>query len=375
MAELTQIEKINITFKTIFGIQGLSNTDDTKGLQWYEEQYGWRPFIVNDDIFMQQVPHAATPAEADANEAANPSIIQKQDIKMSLVVGTNGRGWIALQVHDDFDSPVLADWLMPQLFGHGYALRLFQDDGTGTAPGQEITTTEGAWIPSYKLGFIILGEDSSAAEMGWTAPLWVRVYRYVGLKGVGGASAGVTLDDAYSAGNTIDANAGPVVINSSNSYASLQLTPVTYTPTESVAPGQVINKEGTLFLYDGTRNKWLSLEKNEVSYQTRNGDAIYLSTGNHSTGLSGFTALRNGTIVGVTASGGTGNLSKGFSIRMNGDSTDLYTFSLNGVSPPVYTSSSLDIDFDAGDILQVYCSAAGSFIRSPRVSLIIAWRE
>ena len=222
MAELTQIEKIELAFKRVFGIQGLSNTEDTKGLKWYEELYGWKPFILNDEIWMETVPQAADPSTADTNVIANPTIIEKVDIKLSLVVGTNGRGWVAYQTYNT-PGTILADWLIPQLFGFGYAMRLFQDDGSGTAVGTEITTTEGAWIPSYKLGFIGLGEDSSASEMGWTAPLWARVYRYIGPNGISGETSQVSLNDAYDEGNVITADEGPVVINSSNDYAIYHL--------------------------------------------------------------------------------------------------------------------------------------------------------
>lgn len=374
MAELTEIEKIELAFKRVFGIQGLSNTRDTRGLKWYEELYGWRPFIVNDDIFMETVPQAPDPATADANVTANPTIIEKRDIKLSLVVGTNGRGWIAYQTYNNPSSPILADWLMPQLFGFGYALRLFQDDGTGTGPGQEITTTEGRWIPSYKLGFIVLGEDSSASEMGWTAPLWARVYRYIGNKGVGGSTAGVSLDDAYSEGNTINADEGPVIINPSNNYAGLQITPITYTPSVGVADGQIINNGGVIYNYDGSRSKWLSIDQPELSYETRIGDGNYLATGYHADKNTGFTALRDCTILGVTAVGGTGNLTKSFSIRKAGSTADIHTFVLNGANPSVHTDDTLDIDFNAGDVIQVFCSATGAPVKSPRVSLTIAWR-
>lgn len=374
MAELTQIEKIELAFKRVFGIQGLSNTDDTKGLKWYEEQYGWRPFLVNEDIFMETVPQAADPATADTNVSANPTIIEKVDIKLSLVVGTNGRGWVAYQTYNNPSSPILDDWLMPQLFGFGYALRLFQDDGTGTGLGPEITTTEGAWVPSYKLGFIVLGEGSSPSEMGWTSPLWARVYRYIGAKGVSGSTSGVSLDDAYNSGNTINADDGPVVINASNNYAGLQLTPVAYVPTTGVTAGQVINNGGVIYNYDGTRSKWLSVDQHEISFQTRIGDGNYLSTGNQGDINSGYTALRNGTILGVTAVGGSGNSTKSFSIRKAGSTADIVTFSLNGANPTIHTDDTLDLDFSSGDVLQVYCSADGAPIKSPRISLTIAWR-
>lgn len=372
MPQLTSAEKTNIAFKMVFGVQGLSNTDDTAGLSWYEEQYAWRPFLLNDDLYVESVPWTDTKAEADTAVSNNPGVIEKIDIKLTEVTGTNGRGWAAFQTYNDPDSGLLGDWLIPQIFGTGYALQLFQDDGTGTAPGTEITTTEGAWVPSYKLGFIILGTGHTVADEGWTGPLWVRVYRYIGAVGVsGGTLPGLTLDSVYNGGSVISVDSGPVTFNASNDYASMQITPIAYTPTTGVASGQIINRNGVVYSYDGTRSKWLSIDQPILSYQARLGDANYLSTGDHSDINSGFTAVRDGTIIGVSASGGSGNQTKAFAIRINGVLTDLSTFALTAGK---HNDDTLDLDFSAGDVIQIYTSADGPPVFSPRVNLIIAWR-
>ena len=374
MADFTEEEKINIVMKLVFGIQGLSNTSDSLGLAWYEEKYPYEFFIQNNDIFVESVPVANTVAEAD-NNASTVSFIEKRSIKLSPVGLTNGRAWAAFQTYGDSSSGLYSDWLQPQIFGKGYAMRLFQDDGTGTAPGTEITTTEGAWIPAYKLGFIVLAAGQTASDKGWTTPLWATVYRYIGPKGINGATAGVTLDDAYNASSSeskvINADDGAVEINASNNYASLQLTPISYTPSADLAAGQICINNGILYAYDGTRSKWLSVDQPVCSFQARNGAGNYLSTGTHADVKAGWSAVRDGTIVGISAAGGSGNQTKSFSIRKNGSATDIATFTL---SSGVYTSSNNDIDFSASDIIQVYCSADGAPIKSLRVNLIVAWR-
>lgn len=373
MADFTQVEKINIVMKLVFGIQGTSNTDDSLKLSWYEEQYPREVFIQNDEIFVETIPGAAALGDADTN-ATNYSFIEKREIKLTQVPLTNGRAWGAFSTYGNTSSSLYGDWFQPQIFGKGYAMRLFQDNGGG-AIGTEITTTEGAWIPAYKLGFIVLGDGHTASDKGWTTPLWARVYRYIGDKGIAGSTAHVDLDNAYnestSDDKSISVDDGALELNASNNYASLQITPIAYTPSANLAAGQVCIRGGILYAYNGTRTKWLSVDQPSISYQIRNGDANYLATGSFADIKSGYEALRDGTIVGITANGGNGNQTKSFAIRKNGAAADIATFSLVAGK---YSSSATDLDFSAGDVLQIYCSATGTAIKNPRVNLLIAWR-
>jgi hypothetical protein len=371
MAELTSAEKINLALKMVFGIQGLSNTDDAAGLKWYEEQNAWAPFVLNDEMYMETVPNADDGTEADTNVTNNPTLIEKVDIKLTLVTGTNGRAWAAYNTYGDDTSGLKGDWLLPQLFGNGYALRLFQDNGSGTAVGTEITTTEGAWVPSYKLGFIVLGSGHTSVDEGWTSPLWVRVYRYIGQKGVGGSSANVALNDAYDVGRSITADEGPVVIGASTNFAPLQLTPIAYTPSASLAAGQLCIRDGVVYGYDGTRSKWLSIYQIVTHFSSSKADGNYLLAGFTADLNSGFTCPRDATIIGVSASVGSGNQSKAFEIRKNGVATSLISFS---VSSGIYSSVANDVDLTSGDILQVYASATGTPAQSVMINVLLAWR-
>ena len=371
MADFTTAEKINIFVKMVFGVQGFSNTDDAMGLRWYNEKFSWLPFTINKELYIDDVPTAADASEADDNVDNYPDIVEKRDIKLSLVSGTNGRGWIAYQTYNTPASGIYSDWLLPQIFGQGYAMKLFRDNGSGTGVGAEITTTEGAWVPVYKLGGIVLADNFTASDLGWAQPLWARVYRYVGNKGITGSTAGVGLDDAYNIGRSIAVDEGAVVLNASNNYAPLQITPIAYTPSASLAAGQLCNRGGILYAYDGTRTKWLSVDQVIISYYSTSADANYLATGFLGDIDSGFTALRDGTIVSISASGGSGNQTKSFAVRKKGSMTDIITFSL---SSGTYSSTATDTDFSAGDVLQVYASADGSPAKSVRVDLTVVWR-
>lgn len=378
MAEYTQAEKLNIVLKLVFGIQGTSNTDDSLGLKWYEEIYPWLFYVRNEEIYVDTVPTASDRATADTN-ASTYSFITKyafgtNPIKLTEIDRTNGRGWAAYINPADHSAGIIGDWLQPQIFGTGYAMRLFQDDGTGTGPGTEITTTEGAWVPAYKLGAVVMGENRTPSDMGWQTPLWAEVYRYEGDKGISGSTAGVTLDNAYNSSTseskifTIDD--GSIEFNASNSYAPIQISEISYAPSSDLAGGQIANINGGLYFYDSTRSKWLSIDRQTISYQTRNGDAIYLSTGYQSDINAGYLAAKNGTILAIAANGGSGNQTKEFDIQLNGVSQS--TFSLTAGK---YTNDTLDIDFSAGDNIQIYCSATGTPIKNARVNVMIAWRE
>ena len=366
MAEFTTVEKINLLLKMVYGIQGLSNTDDANGLKWFNEKYSWNPTVKNSDIYASAIPTASSISIADANVTANPTIIEKRDITLTPVTGTNGRAWIAYKTVGDAASGIYDDWLTPQIFGTGYAMRLFKDNGSGGL-GAEITTTEGAWIPAYKLGAIVLASGNTASDLSWTTPLHAQVYRYTGPKGIGGATAHVSLDDAYNEGTVITIDSVPIAFNAEGSIAPLQVTPIAYTPSSSLADGQVCNRNGVLYMYDTSRTKWISIEKPCIAFSANKGDANYLSADIN----SGYIALRNGTIIGIAAVGGAGNTSKEFSIRKNGDESDLTVFNLSNSK---FYSDIYNIDFNAGDVLQVYCSATGTAINAPVVQVYIAWR-
>lgn len=378
MAQLSDKEKLNLSLKMVFGVQGLNNADPETagGLRWSEEEYAWNPFVVNEDLYMDPVPYASNMTEADNNASTSP-YVEKVIKKLTLVPGVADRAWAAFNTYNDADSGIMGDWLLPQLFGRGYAARLFQASTSDpNTPGDEISTTEGAWIPSYKSGFIVLGKNYTAAMMGWTTPLFIQAYRYVGAKGVSGASAGVSLDDAYDNGTIINADSGPVNISASGGYPPLQISQITSVPTQSLDAGQIANINGLLYQYDLTRSVWKSVYEMIVPFSTREGSGNYLSTGGqHSDINSGYVALRGGIITGISANVGSryndpSVLDKTFHIRKNQSQTSEYSFTTSGT---YFSASNLNLTFDAGDLIQVYIES-GPKAFSPRVDLHINWR-
>jgi len=377
MAEFSQAEKLNLVNKLVFGIQGTSNTDDSLGLAWYEELFPYLQFIRNNELFAKDVPYAENYTEAEYYKDNN-SFIDKVDLKLTEVSRTNGRAWGGFATYGDEDSTLLGDWLQPQVFGKGYALHLYQDNGSGTAPDltKEITTTDGAWIPAYKIGFIILADNETADDKGWTKPLWARVYRYTGPKGIDGSTAGVDLQDAYDASNSeekiINVNDGSLEINSTGTYAHMTFNSITNPPTTDLQDGAISRIGNDLYMYNSATSKWLSIDKSKATFSIRVGDGRYLQYGKHGSSNSGYYCGKDLTLVSITAKGGSGNQTKGFSIRKAGSTSDISTFVMTA---GVYSDNAVNIDFNAGETVQVYCSASGSKINNPVVTLEFAVRE
>jgi hypothetical protein len=372
VAELTNAEKLNLAYKLAFLIQGTSNTDDAAGRAWYEEEFPWAPLLISTDVFIETVPWADV-GEGNAKQAANPSIISKVDLRLTKKTGYNERLWVPHTTYNDESSSILDNFLIPVKFGPGYTIRLYQDDGSGNK-GSEITTTEGAWIFSYKPGLLILGEGHTAAAEGWQEPLHLVGYRYIGNTVASITGSSIDLDGAYDNGATITADNGPVQIDASTGTNSpLRLNNLSSPPTTSLNTGDVAIIDGSLFAYDNSRTKWLSVNRDKPAFGLRQADGQYLQlTGNFSTNQTGFICHKNSTIVGISSFCDSGNLSKTVKIRKNGSTTDEYSFVM---SAGQYLNNSVNIDFSESDIIQVFVESGGSAANNMSVQLEVAYNQ
>ena len=200
MAQFTTAERVNAAFKQVFRILGSSNTDDAMGKRWYEELYTSIGTILPRHYWADaaEITFCSTLLQARALAAAKPAVVEDRSqpgtiITLTLDMTSNGRLWIARETPGDENSAILGDWLQPNDFpdaagqpSNGFSCVLY--DGTGAV----ITATEGAWVPSYPLGAIVLanGQGVGQGELAaYVAPLKVGVFRYVGLKGSGAVAA------------------------------------------------------------------------------------------------------------------------------------------------------------------------------------------
>ncbi|HSD14858.1 MAG TPA: hypothetical protein VLB74_09445 [Flavobacterium sp.] len=190
-------------------------------------------------------------------------------------------------------------------------------------------------------------------------------------------------------GNTdrlnISGTNGNVGINTNNSTAKLEIdastgttppleiVPRTTAPT-GTAGGQIAVIDNSLYIYDVTRTKWLSSETITFAWgHDGNLKGAYLDCASvQNQANTGFKMPYAGTIIAITALQSGGDASKGFVVRKNSASTDLFSFNLTALS---YNNNTLNIDFDANDFLKVFTVAAGGESTNPVVTLFIKWRK
>lgn len=158
---------------------------------------------------------------------------------------------------------------------------------------------------------------------------------------------------------------------------SMYLTQKTAAPTTNLGtanqiPFTVIN--GQLATYDktNTRNKWLSASRQYVTFSGRDNahnTNEYLRNGVFTSNESSTRLIQNATLVGIsanTASAETWTVR----VRKNGVLTNLYSKALTASTGT--QDATLNVDFDAGDVIQVYCDGTG--INRPLVVLEFAYR-
>jgi hypothetical protein len=192
MAQFTTAERINAAFKQVFRILGTSNTDDAMGKRWYEELYSSVNTILPRHFWADgaQITFCSTLAQAQILAATKPTIISDRSvarITLTKDMTSNGRLWIARVTPGDENSDILGDWIQPNDFpdlagqpSNGFSCVLY--DGAGSI----ITATEGAWVPYYPLGAIILGNGQAVGQgelAAYIEPLSIAVFRYIGTKG------------------------------------------------------------------------------------------------------------------------------------------------------------------------------------------------
>lgn len=158
---------------------------------------------------------------------------------------------------------------------------------------------------------------------------------------------------------------------------SMYLTQKTAAPsvnlgTANQIPFSVIN--GQLATYDKTnsRNKWLSASRQYVTFSGRdntNNTNEYLRNGVFTSNEASTKLIQNATLVGIsvnTASTETWTAR----VRKNGVVTNLYSKALTASAG--VQDATLNVDFSAGDVIQVYCDGSG--VNRPLVVLEFAYR-
>ena len=135
---------------------------------------------------------------------------------------------------------------------------------------------------------------------------------------------------------------------------------------------RIIVSDGIPYLYDRTRQKFLSTSRAYFRYgaKGRNVQDQFLKVEDGQPSMTvGDMVPRNGTIVGLTANTET-QATWEVELYKLGDSSAIGSFSIAGLSKASETN--LDIEINSDDIILV--RAKGSNILMPRVIIEIAWR-
>lgn len=85
----------------------------------------------------------------------------------------------------------LADWV-PPTFGSGYAVEVFLGDPQTTGSQIFPGTTNEEWVFDYNAGVLHFPTNLPTANSQWANGVYIRGYRYIGLKGFSGGSGGAT---------------------------------------------------------------------------------------------------------------------------------------------------------------------------------------
>ena len=146
-------------------------------------------------------------------------------------------------------------------------------------------------------------------------------------------------------------------------------------PVDTVAPagvnGKVTTVGGIQYVYDGSRSKWLSVNR-ETMWTSRNSGAasnIYLrGTDGTATSATGFRMVRDGTITGLVAAFATAGTAT-IQVRRHDSVTVLASLAV--VAATGAQNGSVNVDFSAGDEIQIFLSGSAEY---PTAGVEVAWR-
>ena len=198
----SEIDRINLVTKSL-----AAGVIDSNSLsQWYETVFPFTFMLNADKILVEldavrQYP-AGNIAQARSNASIVPELLQDLSqpvdaVRLTQVIDTNGASWAAYSVYNDYSSPVLNNWMQPQLIpqpnglpSNGYGILLY--NGDPNSGGKLISTTKYlsgsgasrsvAWFWNYSNGMLLVSEDFLVGEdyAGGNFDPYIVGFRYVG---------------------------------------------------------------------------------------------------------------------------------------------------------------------------------------------------
>lgn len=347
--------KIDIAYKRLNKKQ-YTSPDKT----WHEEFPGKPLNLKFSDLWIDDIP-STPPLSSTSIIQVLSDLVLTEDITVN-----NSLSWLACLTSGDLGTRV-GDFIQPdQDIPQDYYIRLFDNNGTQIYVGDQV-----AWEFDYANGILTF----EYPPIAFTSPFHIQAYRYIGRKG---AIDNLTssLDKAYDgtsgsgSGRVIEVDSGPVEFNATNGSAALKITPIIYTPNINLEAGQIINREGILYIYDDSRTKWISLQRYNVMFGAKRADGMFLGINDFTSNLSGWPALRDCCITGVTAQASGGYSAKKFYILQNNNQIPVFEFNL---SSHYYANGNLNLPFDANDLIKILASSEYATTTNVIINLEIVW--
>lgn len=209
-------EQTIATFKARYGV----NHTAMSNAEWFAELFEVRPPTYSSEVWLELQPgtnyyvNYDGGATLDADivrtrtwngaswaSAAGGAVIKVEKIvsPLAMLTATNKQAHMSLVTPQaSIDPPTvvpasrLRDYIRFTDFGADFRPRIYWDNGSGTAPGVEITTLAlpDGWAWDADAGILLCGADSNEEFIpAGNLPIWIKHYRYVGTKGVGGGGS------------------------------------------------------------------------------------------------------------------------------------------------------------------------------------------
>lgn len=131
---------------------------------------------------------------------------------------------------------------------------------------------------------------------------------------------------------------------------------------------------GIIYNYDDTRDIWLSAAKHTFEFARKGAsDGMYIPLlGDLDDSDDVYMAGKSAVIVSVFCRSKSGEESKGFEIRKNGNL--LYEFYYNGSGTLVFINDELNYNIEVYDKIQVYTKKEGKAVNNTVCRVETAWR-
>ncbi|MEC3906968.1 hypothetical protein VOI54_08045 [Tamlana sp. 2201CG12-4] len=165
---------------------------------------------------------------------------------------------------------------------------------------------------------------------------------------------------------------------SASGIPALELNPQT-APT-GTADGQLSVIGDKLYMYDNTRNKWLSIETTKLHFGrpgNRNNEILRYA-GNYSSQNSSPLMPFDGTIVHITARARGGLANKDFSVEIrNNNSLVSGTLNTYSLSSSEFIDTAVNIDFSSGDFIigRIASTPTSDTVQDLILTVWVKWRQ